>query len=66
MGRGRRFVRTSKGRLGLVQAIGTKPASKSRFKDYGTCEVVENESLVVILHGCNVLIVVELVNKELG
>lgn len=41
VGRGRRFVRTIKGRLGLVPAIGTKPASKSRFRDDGTCEVVE-------------------------
>ncbi|KAF2798044.1 HET-domain-containing protein, partial [Melanomma pulvis-pyrius CBS 109.77] len=59
VGRGRRFVRTEKGRLGLAPAIGTKPASRSEGI------FVEKGSPIVVIHGCSVPMVLELVDEEL-
>ncbi|KAF2277967.1 HET-domain-containing protein [Westerdykella ornata] len=48
MGRGRRFMRTSKGKLGLAPAIGTK-ARNGEVRG----------SPIVILHGCSVPVILE-------
>jgi hypothetical protein len=54
-GRGRRFVRTEKGRLGLVPAVGSQGTSDGK-----------KGSAIVVLHGCIVPVVLELVDEERG
>jgi hypothetical protein len=55
MGRGRRFVRTEKGRLGLVPAIGTQ----------ARCGETKG-SAIFVLHGCIVPVVLEIVDQDRG
>jgi hypothetical protein len=53
MGRGRRFVRTEKGRLGLAPAVGSQARSG------------QNEgSAIVVLHGCIVPVVLEKIDES--
>lgn len=54
-GRGRKFVRTQKGRLGLAPYIGTKAMSEN--------EGVEG-SAIVVLHGCSVPLVLQRIGEE--
>jgi hypothetical protein len=55
MGRGRRFVRTEKGNIGLVPAV----ASQARLGE-------KRGSAIVILHGCIVPLVLESVDEAKG
>jgi hypothetical protein len=55
MGRGRRFVRTEKGRLGLAPAVGSEPRSGQK-----------EGSVIVVLHGCTVPVVLESVYETGG
>ncbi|KAH8732752.1 hypothetical protein GQ44DRAFT_696373 [Phaeosphaeriaceae sp. PMI808] len=55
MGRGRRVVRTEKGKLGLVPAIGSQAGSAEK-----------KGSAIVVLHGCIVPVVLELVDEAKG
>jgi hypothetical protein len=55
MGRGRRFVRTEKGRLGLAPAVGSQARSGQK-----------NGSAIVVLHGCTVPVVLENVDETAG
>jgi hypothetical protein len=55
MGRGRRFVRTEKGRLGLAPAVGSQARSGQK-----------KGSAIVVLHGCTVPVVLDNVDETTG
>jgi hypothetical protein len=55
MGRGRRFVRTEQGRLGLAPAVGSRARSGQ-----------EAGSAIVVLHGCIVPVLLENTNMNKG